>query len=525
MSVRIFINDGTVRDKASVTQVTSRLPRTAIGRSSREEEILDLMDAVAVVPFLSASGAVVGRGVVGPGFDIVEAELDGGGSERKRRRILDFFNYISPMQANVKDVFSPLAKIYTTAFSFRIFGHAAWEIVRDRGTGAPLGFDVIPGVVKPNIEADGTFKRPAYVQYLRVGGVESKSEFNSPEDVIFFAVPDYSGGVYMAELLALTEYTLPSEIYAAIAYRSLHENRDAPYSGFWYTPNDIDDDTFNRFVAMVNSRYTGSKNYGRNPIIMKGEGGFKAVASVKDDAPYVEGRELNRSEISASTGVPGAKYGIETNTDMRELRREFYESTLRPMMSLLEESIYTNVCIRLFNAPEWKFRFKRPDFTTAIEDASIELRRIQWGQWSPNEARASRGEAPRDNGDYYLIPKNMDMVGPDGKPGRPENEPINDDEGDMAPSDEDKVPGTQPPVQPDVEESVLVDEIRKWRKFALRVAGGKRFKRDFVPSAIDESLSGYIFNVLDELGDSVEDIAEFFDWLIEEVENVRMLPG
>ena len=516
MSVRIFINEGTV-GKASVAQVASRLPRTVIGRSSREENILDLMDSVAVVPFLSASGAVVGRGTVGPGFDIVEAELEGGGSKRKRQRILDFFNYVSPMQSNVKDIYSSLAKIYTTAFSFRIFGHAAWEVIRDKATGAPLGFDVIPGVIKPNIEPDGKFKSPAYIQYLRVSGVESKSEFRKPEDVIFFAVPDYGGGVYMAELLSLSEYTLPSEIYAAIAYRSMHENRDAPYSGFWYTPNDIDDSTFNRFVAMVNSRYTGADNYGRNPIIMKGEGGFKPVASVKDDAPYVEGRELNRNEISASTGVPSAKYGIESSSDMRELRREFYESTLRPMMALLEEAIYVNVCIRLFDAPEWKFKFKRPDFTTAIEDASIELRRIQWGQWSPNEARASRGEAPREYGDYYLIPKNMDMIGEDGKPGRPENEPVDNDEGDMKPSEEDPIPDTQPPEQPQVNESALVSELRKWRKFAIRVASGRRFRRAFVPSIVPEPLSDYIFDVLEQLDDDPVMVTAFFDELLEAV--------
>jgi len=517
MSVRIFINEGTV-GKASVSQVTSRLPRTGVGRSTREEEILDLMDAVAVVPFLSASGAVVGRGVVGPGFDIVEAELNSGGSERKRKRILDFFNYVSPTQKNVKDIFSPLAKMYTTAFAFRIFGHAAWQLVREKRTGAVLGFDLIPGVIKPNVESDGTFKSPAYIQYLRVGGVETTSEFNNPDDVVFFAVPDYSGGVYMAELLSLAEYTLPSEIYAAMAYRSLHENRDAPYSGFWYTPNDIDDDTFARFVAMVNAKYTGSQNYGRNPIIMKGEGGFKSISSTRDDAPYVEGRELNRNEISASTGVPGAKYGIDTSADMKELRREFYESTLRPVMSLLEESIYTNICIRLFDAPEWKLRFRRPDFTTAVEDASIELRRIQWGQWSPNEARASRGELPRDGGDYYLVPKNMDMVGADGKPGRPENQPVNDDEGNMEPSEEDPVPGTEPPIQPQVDESAVIAEIRKWRKFALRVAGGKRFRRDFVPSeSIPIEVCNFISASLSEIGNDKDLVADFFDGLIEEM--------
>lgn len=515
MSVRIFVNG--VTQKASLSQVSSRLPKSLIGKSSREENILDLMDAVAVVPFLSASGAVVGRGVVGPGFDIVEAELEGGGSKRKRQRIIDFFNYVSPMQKSVKDIFSPLAKIYTTAFSFRLFGHSAWEIIRDERNGVPLGFDIIPGVIKPNIKPDGTFKNPAYIQYLRAGGVDSKSEFSNAEDIIFFAVPDYSGGVYMAELLSLSEYTLPSEIYASLAYRSLHENRDAPYSGFWYTPSDIDQDTFDRFVSMVNSRYTGAKNFGRNPIIMKGEGGFKSITVTNDDAPYIEGRELNRHEIAAATGVPGAKHGVETSNDMRELRREFYESTLRPVMSLMEEAIYVNVCIRLFNAPEWKFKFKRPDFTTAVEDASIELRRIQWGQWSPNEARASRGELPRENGDYYLVPANMNIS--DGKPGRPENQPVDDDAGDMQPGEEDPVPSTQPPEQPDVEESAMGDEIRTWRKFALRVARGKRYKRAFVPEYIPVDLAEYISHSLKEIGDDPDEIGNMFEEILDIYDN------
>jgi len=515
MSIRIYYSDG-MKNKASVAQVETRIPRAAVGRSSREKEILDLMEAVSVVPFLAASGSVVGRGVVGPGFDIVPARIDSDGSERDKRKIVDFFEYVSPRYENIKDVFSTLAKLYTTAFSFRVFGHAAWEIVTDKKTGVALGFDVIPGVIKPNVEPDGRFRRPAYIQYLKSGSSETKHEFDDPSKIIYFAVPDFSSGIYMADMLSLAEYTLPSEIYAAMAYKSLHENRDSPYSGFWYTPTDIDDDTFDRFVAMVNARYTGSRNYGRNPIIMKGEGGFKQISVTRDDAPYVEGRAMNRDEISAASGVPTAKHGIKENADLKELRREFYESTLRPVMALLEEAIYNQVCKKLFNAPEWKFKFMRPDFTTAVEDASIELRRIQWGQWSPNEARASRGETPREGGDYYLVPANMNMVSPDGKPGRPENQPVDDNSGDMPPSEEDPVPPTMPPEPVGVEESAIIDTLRKWRRFAIRVASGKRFNRDFVPpEEFPAMLSDYISSTLDEIGHERDIVSEFFDNLIE----------
>ena len=513
MGIKVYVSDGAIKKASSVTQVSSRLPRMSTGSGSRTGNILDLMDAVAVVPFLTASGALVGRGVIGPGYDIVEAELDVTGSKRKQKLIRDFFNYVPPDKSNIKDIFGPLAKIYTTAFAFRIFGHAAWEVVRDTKTGTALGFDLIPGVVRPNTERDGTFKSPAYTQFLRTNGVESKTDIQDPQNVVYFSVPDYGGNLYLAESLSLSEYTLPSEIYAAVAYRSLHENRNSPYTGFWYTPVDIDDDTFEKFVATVQARYTGSPNYGRNPIIMKGEGGFKSLSFERDDAPYIEGRALNRHEISAVSGVPGAKYGGEesSSADVRELRREFYESTLRPMMALMEEVVYRQICIGIFDAPEWRFRFRRPDFTTAVDDASIELRRIQWGQWSPNEARASRGEPPRDGGDYYLVPKNMDMVGPDGKPGRPENDPVDENEGTPDPSEEDTVPPTQPPEKPDTDENAIAEELRKWRKFELRVLSGKRYKREFVADVIPEELYDFISDLIEDVGDDTDSLSEIFD--------------
>jgi len=522
MAIRVFINRRSDEiEKANITHVSSKRPGSILGANSRTDVILDLMDAVSVVPFLMASGAVTGRGTVGPGFDVVETRMGESGSQAKRKAILDFFNYTNVDQQNIKDAYGPLAKLYTTAFSFRTFGHAAWEIVRSRETGNPIGFDLIPGVIRPNVEPDGRFKRPAYTQYLRIKNVQTTTDINDPANVIFFAVPDFGANIYMADHVSLAEYTLPSEIYAAIAYKSLHENRDAPYSGFWYTPANIDDETFKRFVSMVNAKYTGAASFGKNPIIMKGEGGFKPLSIAHEDAPYIEGRTLNRHEISAVAGVPSAKYGGEdaSSANIKELRREFYESTLRPMMSLMEEIVYRQVCIRLFDAPEWSFRFKRPDFTTAVEDASIELRRIQWGQWSPNEARASRGEPPREGGDYYMFPRNMEMVGPDGKPGRPDNDPVDNDEGDMLPGEEDTVPGTEPPVVVDDDgQKMLVDDLRKWKRFAMRVVTGKRYEREFQSEVIPRPLYDFIKDIIDDTGDDPEAISELFDEVLGLVE-------
>jgi len=514
MSVKIYINS---QDRGKgLAQVKSRYGSSSPGRRTRIEDILDLMDAVYMVPYLMASGSTVGRGVSGPGYNIVPNDIEVSGSRLKKKKIQSFMNYSPVVQRNIKDTFSPTSKIYTTAFMFRVFGQTAWEIVRESGTGRPLGFDLIPGVVRPNVEPDGSFIDPAYTQYIKSGGVVSKYEYRNPSDVIFFAIPDFSSNIWLSEAIALTEYTLPSELYSARAFRDLHKNRNAPYSGFWYTPSDIDDDTFDRFVDMISSRYTGASAYGRNPVIMKGEGGFKSISVPKEEAPYIEGREMNRNEIAAGTGVPGEKYGVGlkdlSGDTLRELRREFYETTIRPVTSVLEEIIYHRICVGLFDAPEWRVKFYRPDFTTAIEDASIELRRIQWGQWSPNEARASRGESPRDGGDYYLIPSNMVATGKDA-PGRPTNDPVDDDSGDMEPIEEDPVPGTEPPERPNggkLLSPMALVELKNWKRFEQRVVSGTRDKRDFVTEYIPEVIADMVRELLDAAV-TQEDIASIFD--------------
>lgn len=490
--------------------------KSVLSSSDRVNDLLDLQEATYVVPYMMASGAVVSRGVIGPGFDIVPAELGSEGNSVKREQIIRFFNYMPSVIGNFKDLLGPLAKLYTTAFMYRMFGHAAWQIVYEDGNDLPVGFDLIPGIVKPNTHADGRFKTPAYTQYLRAGSVVTKTEFANASNIVYFCVPDFRADLWLAEPLALSDYSLPSEIYAARAYKSLHENRNAPLSGIWYVPSDIDDDTFDRFVAEVEARYTGSSNYGKNPIIMRGEGGFKSLSLPREDAPYIEGRELNRKEVAAASGVPGPKYGTDLEstsaTALGEIRLEFYESTLRPVMQLIEEAIYGQIIVRVFNAPEWRFKFNRPDFTTAVEDASIELRRIQWGQWSPNEARASRGEAPREDGDYYLQPLNMIVQG-DGTPGPPDDDAVDDDQGDMKPGDEDSVPGTDQPV---IVEG-LVDELRKWRKFELRVAKGDRYKRAFVTENVPGDLYDFIRQQVVTADGDVTAIRLVFDDAIEMV--------
>lgn len=90
MSVKIYINS---QDRGKgLAQVKSRYGSSSPGRRTRIEDILDLMDAVYMVPYLMASGSTVGRGVSGPGYNIVPNDIEVSGSRLKKKKIQSFMN-------------------------------------------------------------------------------------------------------------------------------------------------------------------------------------------------------------------------------------------------------------------------------------------------------------------------------------------------------------------------------------------------------------------------------------------------
>ena len=519
MSVLIKTTES-IHTGKGVSQVRGSRSGSKYGKTNKVSDLLDIIDATYFVPFLMASGGTTSRGAIGPGFDIIRTQGDSSGTEAEKQKLKQFFEFVPGEITNIKDNFGALAKLYTTVFMFRLVGVAGWELVRDTTTGEARGFDVISGVLNPNIEPAGQFKNPAYTQYLRYNGVDSKNEFASPNDIVFFGVPDISSGIYLSESNALSGYTIPSEIHAANSYLSLHENRSTPYGGFWHLPENTSDDQFDAFVATITKMYRGSDNYGKSPIVVRGQAGFSYTSPGKDDAPYIEGRELNRNEISGVTGVPGPKYGVGLDkmnvAGLKELRREFYESVLRPVSGIMEEVIYNQICKRLLGITGWRLMFMRPDFTTAIEDASISMRRVQWGEWSPNESRIARGEAPREGGDYYLVPLNMMMTDNEG---RPLNDTVGGDEGEMEPEEEDPIPGSTSPVQPDTESAI--SELRAWRKFTVRVIKGDRIDREFIPSVIPIGLYNFILNEVSHANNNIEEVNLIFADAIELIKELK----
>lgn len=469
----------------------------------------DIQDAAASHPTLRAAASAFGRSLIGPDLKIIKHPEYGDEATQEQRR--DLLEYFSPLPdrpfTNFKDIFTTSAKLWATAGSSLLFGHTAWETIRN-GLGKAIGFDNISGFVQPNIDKEGQFQSPAYTQFAYRGGIVKTKDFDSPEDLVFFAIPDWvAANLWNIDMEALADFSLPSDIYAMLAYLSLHKHLNAPLHGHWEVDADVSDEDFDTFYDLLNTRYTGSEQYAKNPLVVRGSARFVETAHTSDDAPYMDGRNLSQREIDSVTGVPALRRGDASDLNRagaREIRREFWESTLKPWVRVLEETIWAQVCVREFNARGWWLKFDPPDFMTGIERASVHMRQLQWGVYNPNEIRGQLGEKPRPGGDAYLVPQNMALVGEQGGP----PEPVSETEGDLPPSEEQPVGGQEPPERP--REDILT-ELEVWRRFAKNIAKGRRNSRPFVTRHIDQKLAETIRSTLKLCGNDVDCITWVFD--------------
>lgn len=488
-----------------------------------------------------ATVMTIARSAIGAGFSITRHPVYGTVTADSRieksteipelKQIFDFFYGIEDDDVKyIQDLNTNASKIMYSVTSLVLYGQVAWEIIRDKD-GVPIGFDVLAGYIFPNVDEKGKFKKPAY--YFRPWNSSKVYEYKRAKDIIYITWPGTDLSIFgSSEYAAAAESSIPSDLYAAAVYRSHFENINAPFNGFWIVDPTTSDEDFKKFVAMVFNRYTGVRNFGRNPIIVRGHAEFKEMRSrSNDDAPYLEGRRYNQEEISAVSGVSSSKLGLGSNvnrTNFREQRRDFWETTLRPLYAIMEEAIYRQVFVRLFNLKEWHLTFNRPDLTTALEQATIDTRYIMNGVMNPNEARVNINLPPRDdeNGFKFFDPLAIQMeqlkmkeqqIG-DNQDGANKSGMDRAAEGTSSRSGDMKRPPTSDRPQneePGPNKSLITNELRTWKKFAIKAADQKRTYRSFETNYIaKEAADGIEEFVLDNLDDK-ETLRLFFDELIE----------
>ena len=497
---------------------TSSTDFTKSETSARMSMMKLLAEASRSHPYTFATVDSISRSIVGAGWKFLPVEkYESEATDESLEPIQAFFESEVRDWNHIGDYISASDKFTQIFNSFRLFGHAACEIVKTE-SGIPIGYDVLSGITFPNLNEKGYFKSPNFNFYPWGDG--DKVHYRHDELIYLWnnGITGHVGGESPYEPLASN--TLPSDIYAAVAFRELFKNTNAPYNGVWEIDSSVSDDDFDYFVELLEQRYSGVENFGRNPLVVRGTVKWNAIDSrSEEDAPYLEGRNFSREEFYATTGVDGNKLGTTdtaNKSNIRESRREFHENTLRPLTKRVEENLYEQVMVRLFNTRAWRLAFTKPDITTAMEQAAIDMRYMQWGVFSPNEIRIERGFDPREGGDIYYVPLNMAQIEDDGtlrKPSemgdgdKPGDEGGNDDEDDDTGGDD-----TRPPRDDENPDSTkMVGELRTWRKYHLRMLDGKKPHREVACKYINPGLVNYIRDSLKKSQSNFDEVKAIFD--------------
>jgi len=512
-----------------------------------------MMDAVKVHGYIRSAMSAIGRSTVGAWWMLSKHEEWGTtATEEQRLALLEFYSSRNREWDNIKDYQNLAYKLIIGAQYLKFFGQVAFSINRNNA-GQPIGFDHLPGLVVPNVDEFGYFKNPSFVQYP-TKDPRVRTEFSSPEDIIYITNPDWEGSpLGGSDIEALTEFTLPLDIYLQTAAREYMKNTNRPEL-IYMLPQDISDEAFDTFVALLNSKYGGPLNRGRNPVAVQGELKVERIDDLPDGLPYQQSRKDARDESLAASGVSGPVLGLSdtmSSANIRESRRQFHETTMEPLFQLLEGGFYEQVHIREFDIVEWILKFNNPDFMTAVERATVHMRYIENGVLNPNEAREDLGREPREGGDEYVESK-QPGGNPQGSPPEGREEEPDDPSNTGEPTDDDQDPprGDQHDDETDralaelsgnsentlVEltrkservstkvagstRDALVNEFLAWRKFAInRVQKGMRLRRYFTEK-IPEDIAFLVQDQLED-ADSVEVVESIFSNLLDTIQELN----
>lgn len=496
-----------IADRAADIQT----PEQALVSDSRWTKFWDLMDTIEVHGYLRAAMGVIGRSAVGTWWNLRKhKEFRSSARELHRKKLFDFYMFSRREWDNIKDYYSMAYKVMIGVMYLRYFGFCAFQIVRDN-MGQPLGLDFLHGYVVPNVDERGYFKSPAFIQYPTNDKLD-KVEFENSRDIVYIVNPDWKG--YPAggsDLNSLTEYTLPLDVHLQTAAREYIQNRNTPESFFILSP-DISDEAFDDFVEVLEAKYAGPANMGRSPVAVQGELDIRTVSKIPSDLPYQGTRDGTRMETLAAAGVSPPKLGIfdeQTNASFREARREFHETSMTPLFRMFELGMYEQVHIREFGFVGWEFSFNSPDFLTAVERATVDMRYHGIGVLSPNEIRHGQGRDAREDelGDMYADQlTNAPATAPNQPGSPPEGRPVEPD--DPSQTGEPTLDDQDPPRgdNHDDEARGMIGEVRRYRRFVnKRIKNGEEiraFKSTILPRFMLAHINkGIAEGNLDEIND------------------------
>ena len=182
-------------------------------------------------------------------------------------------------------------------------------------------------------------------------------------------------------------------------------------------------------------------------VVLRENAKFHAAQMSPEQTQMREAMDGNRLAVASWFNLPPHKLGDASRTSYNSLEQEnraYIDSCLSHWMRAIEAECW----MKLLSQDEQESlspyveyntdAFIAADIRTQTEVGRME---IEMGTLSPNEFRRMKNRPPREGGDVYLTPMNMDKAGPDAED--PEDEPADE------PADEPQTPPEVDPPEPD----------------------------------------------------------------------------
>ena len=260
-----------------------------------------------------------------------------------------------------------------------------------------------PDAVTPYWREDG---RPAY----RILDRKGRERILLPGEVFHIRGPMGPDGLRGMNPIAVHRNTVGMAL-AGQAFGANVFKEDGRPLGVLKTQETLSDSVIKRLKKGWLGSGPDSK---RHKIAVLEEGlEFQQVSLSAEDAQYIQTRGFTDLEIARLFRVPPVKIGImekATYRNVEEQQRAWVADTLLGMARRIEAAVGRDLLIpagrRRFRA---SFNFVELLRGDAKTQAEVLAKLIQWGVYSPNDAREYLGENPREGGDDYLTPANMNV--------------------------------------------------------------------------------------------------------------------
>lgn len=142
---------------------------------------------------------------------------------------------------------------------------------------------------------------------------------------------------------------------------------------------------------------------------------FEKLGSELKDASFRLYRQDNALEICVAHRVPPYRLGwpltgVLSGAPVREMTEIYKRSVVQPGQEILEHRL-NNQLFRAFEGElgelQWRWKLDEIDLTDQMQDLEYSIKGVQYGIFTPNEARQHLGRPRYDGGDVYYIPSSL----------------------------------------------------------------------------------------------------------------------